>query len=603
MFIRKTLKTDSKTLKKYFSYQLVEAYRTEKGPRQHILMTINHAQDLSNEERKLLANRIEELAKGINNFLSYPEHIESLAQSFSKQLVHKKALPNLPVKEKKTDYTVVDLNTVDNENARGIGVEHISLETIRKLELPQKLEALGFTPRQIELTIAVIIGRLAGNVSELSTYDWMQEITGLDELIETSFQNLSLKSVYKVSDDLYKVKSQLEDHLRYKETHLFALNNTIALYDLTNIYFEGQVKAIKKAKKGRSKDRRSDCPLMTLGVVFNQDGFPIVSDMFEGNVSEPKTLEKVLSRLKLPNDINPIVVLDAGIATEDNLTWLRSLNYSYIVCSRKRNHTIPADLKLQPIKTKNHYGVQAACKKDEASGETLVFCQSEAKQTSEEGWQTTIRSKFEKQLQKISTGLSKKGYTKVSRIISERIGRLKKRYSRIAQFYTIDLVIDSNQCVQTITWKFKEEEALNRFDGGYCLRVHGLDWNCQRLWETYIMLTKAEDGFRNLKSHLGIRPVYHSKENRADGHLFITLLAYHVMRSILFQLEEKGIIISWKRLRQIMSTHIRITTSFTTKEAQRVHIRTTCNPESFHKKVYTALGLNPKPGKRTKTIL
>lgn len=603
MFIRKTLKTEPKTLKQYFSYQLVESYRTEKGPRQHIILTVSHGQDLSNEERKLLANRIEELAKGVNSFFSYPEHIESLATSFAKQLVQKKALPRLSKHETNPDFAVVDLNTMDNENAREIGIEHISLETIKKLELPQKLEEFGFTARQIELVIAVIIGRLAGNVSELATYGWMQEITGLDELIETSFQKLSLKSIYKVSDDLYKVKSRLEAHLEDKEKNLFNLNNTIALYDLTNIYFEGRVKTIKKAKKGRSKDRRSDCPLMTLGVVFNSEGFPVASDIFEGNVSEPKTLERVLNRLKLPHDVSPIVVLDAGIATEDNLAWLRSHKYPYIVCSRKRNHIPPEGLELHEVKAKTHFKVHAACRKDEPSGEVLVFCRSEAKRASEEEWQSTIQKNFENQLQKISTGLSKKGYTKDYRIISERIGRLKERYSRIAQFYTIDLDVDVNQHVQTITWKFKEEKALSRFDGGYCLRVHGLDWTCQRLWETYIMLTKAEDGFRNLKSHLGMRPVFHSKENRADGHLFITLLAYHVMRSILFQLEKKGIAISWRRLRQMMSSHMRITTSFTTKETDRIHIRTTCNPEPFHRKIYSALEINSKPGKRIKTIL
>lgn len=603
MFIRKTLKTNSKTLKQYFSYQLVESYRTEKGPRQHILLTISHAKDLSDEERKLLANRIEELTKGINSFLSCSEHVESLAQSFAKQLVQKKSIPHLPIEDKKSDHVIVDLNTVNNENVRQIGIEHICLETIRKLKLPKKLEELGFTNRQIELTIAVIVGRLAGNVSELSTYEWMQDITGLDELMESSFQKLSLKSVYKVSDALYKVKTPLEEYLRQKESNLFSLNNTIALYDLTNTYFEGQAKAIKKAKKGRSKDKRNDCPLMTLGVVFNAEGFPIVSDIFEGNVSEPKTLEQVLNRLKLPNDVHPIVVLDAGIATENNLTWLRSLNYPYIVCSRKRNHTTPEGLKLQPVKAKTHQKVYAACKQDEASGETLVFCQSEVKRTSEKGWQTTIQKNFENQLEKLSTGLSKKGHTKDYRIILERIGRLKERYSRIAQFYSIDVETGSEQRVKAIKWEFKEQEALNRFDGEYCLRVYGLDWDCQRLWETYIMLTKAEDGFRNLKSHLGMRPVYHIKENRADGHLFITLLAYHVLRSILFQLEEKGIAISWKRLRQMMSTHIRITTCYTTKETKRVHIRTTCNPESFHKTVYSALGLDSKPGKQTKTVL
>jgi transposase len=420
--------------------------------------------------------------------------------------------------------------------------------------------------------------------------------------MHTSFSRLSLNTLYNIGDSLRRVKEPLEAHLRQREQSLFSFADTVVLYDLTNVYYEGAAQWNKKAKKGRSKDRRSDCPLITLGVVYNPQGFPLSSDIFEGNISEPKTLEIVLKRM--PINLNTIVVLDGGLGTEENLKWLRSQGMRYIVCSRKRQHIMPDGLPLQYVKQKEGQSVYAASMKAEETEETLVYCKSEAKSASEEKWKRQVQANFEKALQKIADGLHKKGARSGYRPILERIGRLKERYARIAQFYSISIQADEKtQKVQSLSWEFNLEKAAERFDGGYCLRVFGLEWGCQQLWDTYIMLTKAEEGFRCLKGQLGLRPVFHRKETRADSHLFITLLAYHVMQSVLFQLEQKGIFLRWEKLRRHMSTHLRITTSFQTKEGKKIHIRSTSNPESFHTQIYSALGIDPHPIKKTKTIL
>jgi hypothetical protein len=602
MFIRKKEKIAPNTLKKYFSYQLVESIRTDRGPRQNILLTISHDFELSDTERKILANRIDEIVSGNKSLFIYPPNIESLAHSFAKQLIQKQALPCFPSLNQPTDYHEVDVNSLENENSRNIGVEHLCLETFKKLELDSKLKQLGFTDRQVEVAAGAIIGRLTGKVSELATYEWLQNISGLDELMQTSFNKLSLNSLYKIGDSLRNNKKSIEDHLRNKESELFSLANTVALYDLTNVYYEGQALGNAKAKKGRSKERRSDCSLITLGVVYNPEGFPLTSDIFEGNVSEPKTLEVVLNRLSI--DQKTIIVLDAGLGTEDNLKWLRSKQMRYIVCSRKRSHTIPDGLSLQCVKQKKGQSVHAAAVKDELSGEILVYCQSEAKSASEQKWMNLVQVNFEKALKKIAEGLQKKNTKKGYQLILGRIGKLKERYSRIAQFYEIYVQEDSeNKQAKSITWKCDLEKANKRFDGGYCLRVYGLNWDCKQLWDTYIMLTKAEEGFRCLKGHLGLRPVYHQKEARSDSHLFITLLAYHLMQSILYQLEEKEIYFSWEKLRKCMSTQVRITTTFLTKEGKKIHIRSTSNPEAFHKTIYSALKIESKPLKKTKTII
>jgi hypothetical protein len=602
MFIRKTLKIDPKTSKEYFSYQLVESIRTERGPRQNILLTIGNDFDLSAEERKALANRINEIVSGINPLFAYPSHIESLAQSFSKQLIQKQSLPCLETNPKQSqDYHHVNVNSLENENSRDIGVEHICLETFKKLEIDSVLKQNGFSDRQVEVAAGAIISRLAGNVSELGTFEWLQEISGLDELMQASFSKLSLNTLYKIGDSLIAIKKPIEEHLKRKESDLFSFANTVALYDLTNVYYEGQALGNLKAKKGRSKEKRNDCPLITLGVVYNSEGFPLTSDIFEGNVSEPKTLETVLNRL--PINLETIVILDAGLGTEDNLKWLRSNQIRYIVCSRKRNHNIPEGLSLQCVKQRKGQSVYAAAVKDEQTNEKLIYCQSESKLASEAKWMDQVQVNFEKALRNIAEGLTKKNAKKDYKSILIRIGRVKERYSRIAQFYQIDVQTDSeNKFAQAVTWKCNIEKATDRFDGSYCLRVYGLDWDSQKLWDTYIMLTKAEEGFRCLKG-LGLRPIFHQKETRADSHLFITLLAYHIMQSILYQLEKKGIFLSWDKLRKNLRNHNRITTTFLTKEGKKIHIRATTNPKAFHKEIYSALELESKPLGKTKTII
>lgn len=599
MFIRKTIKTDPTTSKQYYSYQLIESVRTERGPRQVILLNLGNI-ELTDEERKLLANRIEEVTAGINSFFTYSDRIEKLAQNYSKMLIRNQSTP-LPT-PKEVDYQTVDLNSIEHENMRTAGLEHICLETFRQLELDTKLLELGFTKRQVELTAAMIIGRLAGKISELSTYQWIQNASALDELLETTFERLSLKSVYSIGDLLHKKKEAIEDHLKEKEANLFSLKNTIRLYDLTNTYFEGSATTVLKAKKGRSKEKRNDCPLVTLGVVFNPQGFPLKTDVFEGNVSEAKTLENVIKRLDHQNT-KPIIVLDAGLSTNDNIEWLQAEKYPYIVCSRKRSQKPNESLNFEMVKEKKDQCVRAACIKDSATNETLVYCQSEATLATEHKWRTNAQKKFEAGLNKMASGLQKKNCTKSYRLLLERLGRLKQRYRRISQFYKIEIVPDENGInTKSISWSFDEKGLDDRFNGGYCLRVHLLEWTSKELWDTYIMLTEAENGFRCLKGELGLRPIFHHKEVRVEGHLFITVLAYHIMQTILYKLKEKGINLGWTTFRSYMNTQARVTTSFRDNAGRQIRIRSATNPEHNHKDIYAALKIDSKPGKRIKSI-
>lgn len=605
MFIRSTKKTDSKTNKKYFSYQLVESYRTEKGPRQRILLTISNGIDLTQEERKLLANRIEEKIAGIETLLPPPEKIEELAHQFTIQLIDKrekeKNLKKNPTDKSQAEYLSIDINSIQHELARSVGVEHISLETARQIGLDKLFLQLGLTQRQMHVAIGVIIARLAGCGSELETYRWLKNTSALDELLETDFSQLSKKLVYESSDLLIRKKDIIERHLAEREAELFDFDNTIVLYDLTNTYFEGKARKIKKAKKGRSKEKRSDSPLVTLGLSLNSSGFPLKSDIYEGNVSEPKTLKEIINNLKRSFSEKPVIVLDAGIATKENIGWLRENDYAYIVCS-KRKKDFPEDLSFKVVSEKNNNTVKVARIESPDTQEIVLVCHSEQKEQSDLDWQKTTQNKFEEELIKLNNGLSIKGRMKSYQKVCEKIGRIKKSYSRIGQYYKIHVQSDKEGVnAVKIDWEVNTHAINKRFSGNYFLRAYGLNYDDQTLWNTYIMLTRVEHAFRCLKNDIGLRPIFHKIDRRVDGHIFITLLSYHIMQTIQYQLRGKHIHIDWKRIKQELSTQVRVTTIAKTKEGDLLRVRTTTNPEPFHQQIYSALKLNHKPGKKKKS--
>lgn len=608
MFIRKTRKKDKKTKKDYYSFQLIESVRTERGPRQRILLHLGSNLDLTKEECSQLANCIKDIIIGTQRFFPYPEKIEILAEGFSKQVIRKQSeilqeTKQTRNKETEPDYQTIDCNTVEHEYARTVGVEYIAYEMFLKLGLDKKFIELGLTKRQSAIATGVIIGKLVQPTSERGTYKWLQTQSAVDELLNSDFSRLSMKLVYQVADKLLSEKEALEGYLEKTEKDLFSLDDTVILYDLTNTYFEGAAAGIKKAQRGRSKEKRSDCPLVTLGLVINSQGFIKKSTVLPGNVSEPKTLQEAIEKLKYKKEKQPIIVLDAGFASEENLQWLRDKEYRYIVCSRERNQEVPDDAEFEVVKESKVNTVKAFKVADTNTEELLLYCYSKMREQKEQSMKTAFQKRFEEELERARSSLSKPRGVKVYDKVLERMGRIKQKHNKISSHYEVKVEKDPSSDLATdITWKLKKESCQKSFSGIYKLRAYGLDWGSEKLWKTYTMLTEVEESFRCLKSELGLRPIYHQKESRVDGHLFITILAYHIMQSILHKLQLSGMNLRWHTLCRGMSTQVRVTTSMQTKEGEKIYIRGTTKPEAFHREVYTALGLSANPGGTVKTV-
>jgi len=609
MFIRKVHHKNKKNRKKYYTYKLVDSIRTERGPRQRVILNLGVDFDLPKEQWKDLANCIEENITGQKPLIDYPKAIRSLAGRYAKRIIREQASVITEAEHITPDYATIDVNSVVNEQARTIGAEYIVYEIIKELAIEQKLRKLGLNKPQLSASLGVIAGRMIVPGSERSTHYWLKNISALDELMGVDFSNLSLDRVYKVSDRLIKHKDALEEHLRRTEGQLFALEEKIILYDLTNTFLEGTGKYNSKARYGKAKDKRNDCLLLTLGLVLDMHGFPKKSRIFEGNVSEPKTLETMIGGLSgghIPKDslLKPTIVLDAGIASEENIQWLKDNHYHYIVVSRKKKKEIPPDLTMITVKeddrTKTSI-VRAGLAKNQETEELELYCHSIDKEKKEESIKNKFQQRFEAELVKARHSLYLRNGTKRYDKVVERIGRLKEKFKLVSHRYKITIERDTEtDKAKNITWSRKKTEKTS---GIYCLRTDREDLNEHQIWDIYTMLTDIEDAFRCMKSELGLRPVYHQKEVRCDGHIFITLIAYHLLHTIRFKLRQKGVHFCWSTIRRQLSTQVRVTTTMKRQDGKIIHIRKSSKAEPSHREIYDVLNLPYQPGKTVKTML
>ena len=605
MYIRRTSVKSRRTGEPYFTYRLVESVRIDGRVRQRTLLNLGRHFDVPREQWAPLAQRIEQLVGGQGELLpmELDAKWEGAAQRYSARVIRAKARIDEGRSPSETDYQAVDINSLDMVRPRSVAIEHVCLETLRKLGLDSKLEKMGFNGPQQAATIGTIIGRMTAPGSELFTHDWLIDQSGLGELVDYDFAAMNLQQLYRISDRLLQHKSALEDFLYRRESTLFEYDEVITLYDLTNTYFEGSGQGNANAALGHSKEKRSDCPLVTLALVLDGSGFSKRSEVLEGNASEPKTLAEMVGKLTA-RDSSPVptVVLDAGIATEENIAWLTGNGYRYVVVSRRRHRQFDEDQAVW-IKNDGEQRIRAQRVVNATTGEVELYCHSAQREEKEKGIGELFAKRFEDAVEKLAAGLQKKGTVKRYDKVMERIGRLKQRYARAAQYYDITVEQDTNTGKATaIHWK-RNQSVDDTLPGVYCLRTNHDDWNEATLWHTYTMLTDLEAVFRSLKSELGLRPVFHHKSDRVSGHLFISVLAYHVVHTIRLQLKACGIHWSWEGIRRQLDGQDRVTIELKREDGKTVHVRKATRPEPRQQVIYDALGISDRPGKTEKTII
>ena len=239
------------------------------------------------------------------------------------------------------------------------------------------------------------------------------------------------------------------------------------------------------------------------------------------------------------------------------------------------------------------------------TGETRLYCYSEERAKKERGIVERFAKRFEKELALLDEGLSRPRTRKRLEHVWRRIGRLSENSRSVAQHYDIRVAADAaGEKAVAVTWTRRAVEgSMATHPGVYCLRSSEADWDEEALWRTYVTLTDLEAVFRSLKSELGLRPIYHHKPLRAEGHLFITVVAYQLVQIVRKRLRERGEHASWTTLRRVLAGQQRVTATFRRADGRALHVRKATRAEPRQRAIYAALGVDPSPGGVQKTIV
>ena len=607
MFIRKTATRNKSTNESYFTFRLVSSERTGKQVRQITVLNLGRNFDLPQADWPRLCARIDALQAGQVGLLAESEAIETLAQRYAARLIAIRpaalpaaattaSAPAQPVAAAPAPtYAEVDVASLQLTRPRSVGVEAVGLAAMDWLGINPILQGLGFNGVQRAAVAGSLIGRMAAPGSELSTWYWLRNRSALGELLDADFEAMPLMRLYRVSDLLVRHREKIEDALFGNIQDLFGLPVTVTLYDLTNTYFEGTAAGNPRAARARSKEKRSDCPLVTLGLVLDGSGFVRRSKMFAGNVAEASTLAEMLTGLGVPK--GALVIMDAGIAVQANITWLKAEGYRYLVVSRERGRQFdPAQATETLTASQETIRLQRVLSED--GQEVRLHCHSAGREAKETAITERFAKRFEAGLAKLADGLAKPRGQKQLDKIQQRVGKLKSGSRGVGQHYEVTVVPDDTGTkAAAITWARMPVAGTMLTDPGvYCLRSNETTWDAAKLWHTYMMLTDLEAVFRGLKSELGLRPVFHQKDDRTEGHLFITVLAYQMVQAIRRKLAAQGEHLSWTGLREILAVQQRVTATFRQRDGRTLHVRKSTVAEPALRKLYDALAIEAAPG-------
>jgi len=621
MYIKEIKTRNKKTGREYIKHTLVESIRTDKGPRQRTVMQLGQLK-LPKESWPVLIAELESRISGQDTLnipkTKVPLKIRRAADSAMEKFTICNARRVENRKNSSSEDVTVNLNNISSSKHRSFGPEFIVHNIWNELQMPQTLKSLDFSAKERSLAEGIVAGRLIEPASELATWDWLKNNSSIGELTEESLDNIGLSSVYKIGDKLLKYKKEIETHLIEREKKLHPGRDTLYLFDLTNFYFEGQSLGNTLAKHGKSKEKRNDCPLVSLGLIVDSSGFPIASEVFPGNIGEPKTLDDILKKMGyfegyLP-EMAPVLVMDRGIATKDNVKLLKDKKLPYILITRGprnaayletfKNHSSDPEFK-SIIRNNKEIRVKKVINSD--TGITEVLCVSEGKREKENAIRRRWTERASEDLASLQNSISK-GTIKLIDKIWKKIGRLEERYAGLNKYFLIDVVEDTLRSGHASELKFYEKPVFdikkhdtNPLNGTYVIETVLNDKSAEDIWSLYMTLTRVEEAFRCMKSELGTRPIFHQIARRTQGHLFVSVLAYHLLINIEYKMNKAGDTRRWSKIRKILSTHQRSTIIITDNEQKIHYLRISSQPESSHSQIYRTLKL--KPGRNLKKYI
>lgn len=502
---------------------------------------------------------------------------------------------------------LVDVNTIKHTDARDVGAEWICLQAIRELEIDRFLARKGWTEHKIDTALAHLITRTVYTPSELKSMRIMADNSAVCELVSgNNTWQPGFRDVYKVAPSLYELKDELEDHLCRRTDSLFNVSNRLVLFDLTNFYFEGRKDGSAKAKFGRSKEKRSDCKLLVLALCINAEGFIRYSSILAGNTADPDSLPNMIdtlsSKTRVPSgngSQKTLVVIDAGIATEDNLEKIKSKGYNYLCVSRRRltDYELADDMKTVTVLDSRKQTISLREVKREADGDYYLEINSPGKALKESSMNRKFKERFELELAKARESLGKPRGKKNYEKVIERVGRAIGKYPSIAKYYVIEYERDeaNKENMKDISWRIAQPESVDKDNGVYFLRTNVDKIDEKTTWNYYNLIREIECTNRQLKTDLNLRPIYHQKDKASDAHLFLGLLAYWIVNTIRHKLKGHGETCYWTEIVRRMSTQKAVTTEATNALGEKVLMRLCSEPTKVAGDIYDKLKYKKMP--------
>ena len=620
-------------------YRLVESYRNHNGNVCiRTILSAGFLDELSVDQLNLIQKILTAKVSNVGNTLfELPASDDPLVldcvERFYNRMVTEKHI-DVAEKEPQTkpykngkDYQIIDINSIRNKDIREIGAEWLSYQALCQLRISTFLEQQGWTGSDIRLALTHIISRAVYPASELKTSRWIKENSAVCEVTGFEKEKVTKDRLYEITTRLYSEKDALEQYLSFRTNELFDIEDRIMLYDLTNTYFEGRKVGSKLAKFGRSKEKRSDAKLVVLALVVNPEGFIKYSAILEGNISDPTTLEAMIENLRLKTSSSAkkaLIVMDAGIATEDNLKMIKEKGYDYLCVTRStmKNYKVEAQAATVTVTDNKKQKIELCRVKSERNTDYYLKVESHTKELKERSMNEQFRTRFEDGLQIIADSLNKKGGVKQADKVYERIGRLKQKYPSIGRYFDIEVVVqeqvdvkgrgknkekeiqtEKKQIATAMSWAVKQDVDINARSGIYFLRT-SLEGDSEGvLWQFYNTIREIEATFRILKTDLDLRPIYHKKDESTMAHLHLGLLAYWVVNTVRYQLKKENINSQWTEIVRIMNTQKAVTTLAQNDKDQVIQIRRCSDPNEKVQKLYDALKYKYAPFTKKKSVV
>jgi len=584
----------TKTIKGSKLLQLVESYRNTEGqPRQRVVVSLGDA--------KLPENEMPSIARAVENHLDghaelLPCELSEEATAWVRRILQLagRSKSARPVCSQTIDGVLVD--RVESENIVQLGPQLVALEAWENLGLSPMLQEAGLNASQIATAQLLVSARLIEPTSEWALIDWAER-TALPELLDLRVTKSTKDRLYHAGDALFAHRKAIEAGLREREAGLFDSAGSIVLYDMTNTHFEGLCEKNPKARHGKNKQQRNDCRQVAIGMAFDQRGLALAHDVFEGNIAETKTLAHMLDRLALPGDqgaSKPVVILDAGFASKENIALLKERGLGYVVNitrgSRARYAKAFAEGGFQPVPGRDPQSpveVKTISDPDDPEG-TLVLCRSALRREKESAMLSRAESRFLADIAALRERIEA-GRLKSKEKIERAIGRLQKKHPRATRFYTLRHVGGTLEATRD---EERHAQATGLL-GDYVLKTERT-LSAAETWSLYMILLQAEEGFACLKGSLGLRPNFHQLAHRVEAHIFISVLAYHLLTWVRETLRPAGETRDWKTLRRLLSTHSLVTTALPLKDGRVLRIRKPSQPDPEQALLYQKLHINWK---------